>query len=63
MIASKMYNTIMIKNPFPLLQPHELVEQLLDILNTSYSNWDYIHAPRTIINKINRTKTIAADDP
>lgn len=63
MIASKMYNTIIIKNPFPLLQPQELVEQLFDILNTSYSNWDYIHAPRTIINKINNTKTMAADDP
>ena len=51
----------------PLLVPcwhPQLVLQLLlaAILYTSYF-FDYIQAPSMIINKINNTKTIAADDP
>lgn len=58
-IASNIYNTITIKRPLPPLLQHEF--SILDILTPPV--YSYIQAPSIIINKINSTKTIAAEDP
>lgn len=63
-----MYNTTIIKNPFPLplqvvLQVvlHVVLQELDDIFFHLLIN--YIHAPSIIISRINNTRTIAAEDP
>ena len=62
-IANNIYITNTIKYPEPQLTV--LVWQVLhedDILFTSF-NYSYIQAPSMIINKMNNTNTIAAEDP
>ena len=54
-MASSMYKTITTKKP--LLPLHELFPDIF--LHLLY----YIQAPSIIISRINKTKTIAADEP
>ena len=54
-MASRMYKTITTKKP--LLPLHELFPDIF--LHLLY----YIQAPSIIISRINKTKTIAADEP
>lgn len=53
-----MYNTTTIKNPLPVL-PEPLQEPFPDIIKHLL----YSQAPSMIINRINKTKTIAAEEP
>lgn len=67
-IASKIYNTTIIKKPLP--QPCDTVshvvvfpQEVFDVIFTPPLIFSYIQDPSIIINKINNTNTIAADDP
>ena len=62
-----MYNTTIIKNPFPLLQVvwqvvlQVVLQELDDIFFHLLIN--YIHAPSIIISRINNTRIIDAEEP
>ena len=59
-IASNINTTKTIKYPLPLDVWHSLLHE---VINTSLLFFlNYIQAPSIIINKINNTNTIAADD-